>query len=290
MDLFLNFVASGLIIGSIYGLIAIGFAIIFKATGILNFAQGEVMMLVAYVSWSLSTSWVLPFWLLMGLTVAAAVVIGAVLERVFIRPMLGQPAFAIIMVTIGLAIVLRSLTVLIWGSDAEPFDNSIKGGIVSLGPVVMYTEQLAAIVLFVLVITIVTLFYRFTRVGVAMRAMAEDETTALLMGIDVKKVSMMAWSIAAVVSGLAGVIFATISSRAPDMWFLGLRAFPGAILGGLDSVVGAGIGGILIGIIGDLSEGYIGQGLKEISGFVAIIFILMVRPYGLFGQRELERV
>ncbi len=290
MDLFFNFVASGLIIGSIYGLIAIGFAIIFKATGILNFAQGEVMMLVTYVSWSLATSWAMPFWLLMILTVAVAVVIGAVLERAFIRPMLGQPTFAIIMVTIGLAIVLRSLTVLIWGTDAEPFDTTIKGGIVSLGPVIMYTEQLSAIVLFFIVITIVTLFYRFTRVGVAMRAMAEDETTALLMGIDVKKVSMMAWSIAAVVSGLAGVTFATISSRAPDMWFLGLRSFPGAILGGLDSVVGSGIGGILIGIIGDLSEGYVGHGLKEISGFVAIIIILMVRPYGLFGQRELERV
>jgi branched-chain amino acid transport system permease protein len=290
MDLFLNYMASGLIIGSIYGLIAVGFAIIFRATGVLNFAQGEVMMLVTYVSWSLSTSWALPFWLLMITTIAASLLIGAVLERVFIRPMLGQPTFAIIMVTIGLAIVLRSLTVLIWGTDAEPFETSIKGGVITLGPVVMYSEQLSAILLFVLVIASVTLFYRFTRVGVAMRAMAEDETSALLMGIDVKKVSMMAWAIAAAISGLAGVTFAMISSRAPDMWFLGLRSFPGAILGGLDSVVGAGIGGILIGVTGDLSEGYIGHGLKEISGFLAIIVILMVRPYGLFGQRELERV
>lgn len=290
MDLFLNFLASGLIIGSIYGLIAIGFAIIFKATGVLNFAQGEVMMLVTYVSWSFSTAWVLPFWLLMIVTVAAAVIIGAVLERMFIRPMIGQPTFTIIMVTVGLAIVLRSLTVLIWGNDAEPFESSIKGGIVTLGPVVLYSEQLFAIILFAFVAAVVALFYRFSRVGVAMRAMAEDETAALLMGIGVKKVSMMAWSIAAVISGIAGVTFATMSSRAPDMWFLGLRAFPGAILGGLDSAIGAGFGGILIGVIGDLSEGYIGRGLKEISGFVAIIIVLMVRPYGLFGQRELERV
>lgn len=290
MDLFLNFLASGLIIGSIYGLIAISFAIIFRATGILNFAQGEVMMLVAYVSWSMSTAWSLPFWLLICATIAVAMVIGALIERIFIRPMLGQPPFAIIMVTIGVAIVLRSITVLVWGNDAEPFDTVIRDGIVSFGPIVMYTEQVFSILLFIFVIIAVTLFYRFTRVGVAMRAMAEDEASALLMGIDVRRVSMMAWAIAAVVSGLAGVTFAMISSRAPDMWFMGLRAFPGAILGGLDSVVGAGIGGILMGVIGDLSEGYIGHGLKEISGFVVIVIILMVRPYGLFGQRELERV
>jgi len=290
MDLFLNLLASGLISGSIYGLIAIGFAVIFRTTGVLNFAQGEVMMLVAYVSWSLATALSLPFWLLLIVTVFAATLIGAILERVFIRPMLGQPTFAIIMVTIGLAIVLRSLTVLIWGTDAEPFDTIIKGGLFIVGPVVMYSEQFAAIVLFVIAIAAVTIFYRFSRVGVAMRAMAEDETTALLMGVNVKRMSMLAWSIAATVSGLAGVTLAMISSRSSDMWVLGLRAFPGAILGGLDSVVGAGFGGILIGVIGDLSEGYIGHGLKEISGFAVVILVLMIRPYGLFGQRELERV
>lgn len=290
MDLFLNFLASGLVIGSIYGLIAIGFAIIFKTTGVLNFAQGEVMMLVAYVSWSLATELELPIAALIPVAVLAAAVVGALLERVFIRPMLGEPVFAIVMVTIGLAVMLRSVIVLVWGADAVPFEADLKGGLVEIGPVVLFSEQLFAIVLFAAVAAAVALFFRFTRIGTAMRATAQDETTALLMGVDVKRISMLAWAIAAAVSGLAGIAFAMMFSRAPDMWFLGLRAFPATILGGLDSPLGSGLGGLLIGVIGDLSEGYIGQGLKEISGFVVIIVILMVRPYGLFGQRELERV
>jgi branched-chain amino acid transport system permease protein len=290
MDLFLNFLASGLVIGSVYGLIAIGFAVIFKTTGVLNFAQGEVMMLVAYVSWSLASKLDLPLPLLIPLTVVAAAAIGALLERLFIRPMLGEPVFAIVMVTIGLAVTLRSVIVLVWGADAVAFDVPVKGGLIELGPVVLFTEQLFAIVLFLAVALAIHLFFRFTRIGMAMRATAQDETTALLMGVDVKRISMLAWAIAAVVSGLAGIAFAMMISRAPDMWFLGLRAFPATILGGLDAPLGSGLGGLLIGVIGDLSEGYIGQGLKEISGFVVIIVILMIRPWGLFGQRELERV
>jgi branched-chain amino acid transport system permease protein len=290
MDLFLNLVASGLVIGSIYGLIAISFAIIFKTTGVLNFAQGEVMMLVAYVSWSLGTSLTLPFPLLILVSIAVAALIGVIIERLVIRPMIGQPIFAIVMVTIGLAATLRSLILMIWGVDAESFEASITGGLIEIGPVVLFTEQLFAILLFFTVSAAVYLFFRFTRIGVAMRATAMDETTALLMGVDVRRISALAWAIAAMVSGLAGITFAIMFSRAPDIWFQGLRSFPATILGGLDSPIGSGFGGLIIGVIGALSEGYIGQGLKEISGFIVIIIVLMIRPYGLFGEKELERV
>ncbi len=290
MDLFLNLVASGLVIGSIYGIIAMAFAIIFKTTGVLNFAQGEVMMLVAYVSWSLGSELVLPFWALVIVSIGVAAIIGIVIERLFIRPMIGQPIFAIVMVTIGLAVMLRSLIVILWGADAEPFDASIEGGLVEIGPVVLFTEQVFAFVLFLVIAAAIFLFFRFTRIGIAMRATAMDETAALLMGVDVRRISALAWAIAAIVSGLAGITFAIMFSRAPDLWFQGLRAFPATILGGLDSPLGSGFGGLIVGVIGDLSEGYIGQGLKEISGFVVIIIVLMVRPYGLFGEKELERV
>lgn len=290
MDLFLNLVASGLVIGSIYGLIAIAFAVIFKTTGVLNFAQGEVMMLVAYTSWSLGTSLDLPFFLLILVSIPTAAVIGIVVERIFIRPMLGQPVFAIVMVTIGLAVFLRSFIVLIWGAEAKSFEASVAGSIIEIGPVVLFSEQIFALALFLTVATAVYLFFRFTRVGIAMRATAQDETSALLMGVDVRRISAITWAIAAVVSGLAGIAFAIMFSRAPDMWFMGLRSFPATILGGLDSALGSGFGGLIIGVIGDLSEGYIGQGLKEISGFIVIVVILMVRPYGLFGEKELERV
>ncbi|MEQ8442688.1 MAG: branched-chain amino acid ABC transporter permease [Alphaproteobacteria bacterium] len=290
MDLFLNLVASGLVIGSVYGMIAISFAIIFKTTGVLNFAQGEVMMLVAYVSWSLATELDLPFTVLIPVTIVAAALIGIVVERIFIRPMIGQPVFSIVMVTIGLAVFLRSLIVMIWGPDAHPFQASFEGGFVEIGPVVLFTEQVFTLILFCVIALCVFLFFRSTRIGIAMRATAMDETAALLMGVDVRKISSLAWAIAAVVSGLAGIAFAIMFSRAPDMWFQGLRSFPATILGGLDSPLGSGFGGLVIGVIGNLSEGYIGQGLKEISGFVVIILVLMVRPYGLFGEKELERV
>lgn len=290
MDLFLNLVASGLVIGSIYGIIACSFAIIFKTTGVLNFAQGEVMMLVAYVSWTLAHTLLLPFWILIPLSLAVAAVIGVVVERIFIRPMTGQPVFSIVMVTVGLAIFLRSLIVMIWGPDTAPFEASVSGGIVEIGPVVLFTEQVFVLVLFCAVCTSIWAFFRFTRIGVAMRATAMDETAALLMGVDVRRISAIAWAVAAVVSGLAGIAFSILFARAPDLWFQGLRSFPATILGGLDSPLGSGFGGLIVGVIGDLSEGYIGQGLKEISGFVVIILVLMVRPYGLFGEKELERV
>lgn len=290
MDLFLNLVASGLVIGSIYGLIGMSFAVIFKTTGVLNFAQGEVMMIVAYTSWSLATSLVLPFWLLVPATLICAAAIGIILERLFIRPMSGQPVFAIVMVTIGLAVLMRSVIVIIWGHGILPFETSVAGGIVEIGPVVLFSEQLMALIILAISSGLLWTFFRFARIGVAMRATAQDETSALLMGVDVRRVSAIAWAISAMISGMAGVTVAIMFSRAPDIWFLGLQSFPATILGGLDSPLGSAFGGLIVGVIGDLSEGYIGQGLKEISGFVVIIVILMVRPYGLFGEKELERV
>ncbi|USG62474.1 branched-chain amino acid ABC transporter permease [Sneathiella marina] len=290
MDLLLNLIASGLVIGSIYGLIAVSFAIIFKTTGVLNFAQGEVMMLVAYLSWSLGNALPLPFPILILASIIVAAIVGVLTERLVIRPMIGQPIFTIVMVTIGLAATLRSGIHMIWGVDAESFESSISGGLIEIGPVVLYSEQLAAIILFFTVSATVYLFFRFTRVGVAMRATAMDETSALLMGVDVRRVSALAWAISAIISGLAGITFSIMFSRAPDIWFQGLRSFPATILGGLDSPIGSGFGGLIIGVIGELSEGYIGHGLKEISGFIVIIVVLMIKPYGLFGEKELERV
>ena len=247
-------------------------------------------MLVTYTSWSLGTELTLPFYALIPVSIVGAALIGIIIERLFIRPMTGQPAFSIVMVTIGLAVFLRSMIVMIWGPDAAAFDASIKDDIVEIGPVILFSEQLYAILLFFVISGVVFLFFRFTRIGVAMRATAMDETAALLMGGDVRRISSLAWAISAVVSGLGGIAFALMFSRAPDLWFEGLRSFPATILGGLDSPLGSGFGGLIIGVIGALSEGYIGQGLKEISGFFVIIIVLMIRPYGLFGDKDLERV
>lgn len=290
MDYLLNLTMSGITFGALLGLVALAFAIIYKTTGIVNFAQGEVMMFVVYIAWTIGSTLTLPFWILVLVAVLVGALFGGALEWLLIRPMAGESHFAIIMTTVGAAIVLRGLVPLIWGVQSEPLPAPFKSDMVEIGPVILLGEQVFALLVFGLVCAGVWAFFRFSRFGVAMRATALDETAALLMGINVRRLHMAAWAISAAVSGLAGVCYAIAVARAPDMWFLGLQAFPSTILGGLDAPLGSGLGGLLIGVTASLSEGYIGQGLKEISGFVIIIVILMVRPYGLFGERELERV
>ncbi len=290
MDYFVPLMISGLAIGVIYGMIGMGFALIFKATGVVNFAQGEVMMLIAYMAYSIASSWALPFWGLLAITVVLSGIVGVLIELILIRPMLGQPVFSTVMVTIGLAVMIRSTVVMIWGADPLVMPNDINDSFVEVGPVSLYLSQVYAIALLGIVIIAMWLFLRYSRMGVAMRATAARETTALLMGVNVNMIYALAWAIAAVIAGISGVLLATIYGLAPGMWAQGLRAFPAVILGGLDSVFGAAFSGIFIGLLENFSEGYIGLGLKEISGFLVILVVLMIRPYGLFGTPEIERV
>lgn len=290
MDYFILLAVSGLAIGVIYGLIGMGYALIFKATSVVNFAHGEVMMLISYMAFSIASSWALPFWGLLGATVVLSAMVGLVIERLFIRPMLGQEVFSTVMVTIGLAVMIRAVVVMIWGADPLVMPTDIADSGVEIGMVFLYTSQLYALGLLAVTVLGMWAFLRYSRFGIAMRATAASETTALLMGIDVTHVYALAWAIAAVIAGLSGVLLGTIYGLSPDMWAQGLHAFPAVILGGLDSVLGAALAGILIGLLENLSEGYIGRGLKEISGFIVILIVLMIRPYGLFGTPRIERV
>jgi branched-chain amino acid transport system permease protein len=290
MDYFLALLGSGVAIGAIYGLAAMGFAIVYKATGVINFAHGEMIMLVTYLAFTVNTHAALPLWLLLPAIALLSLAVGLLLEWVFIRPMIGEPPFSTVMLTIGLAVVLRSLVVLIWGAEPHPFGLENQDSVMTLGALRLYAAQVYAIGALMLWCVVLALFLKFSKYGIAMRATAINETTAMLMGVSVKRVYAMSWAIGALMAATVGVFFATIYELGPDMHTLGLRAFPAAILGGLDSVIGAAIGGIAIGALETLTEGYIGKGLKEIVGFAAIIVVLMVRPYGLFGQKKVERV
>lgn len=290
MDLFALLVASGLVTGAAYGMIAMGFALIYKATGVVNFAQGELVMLTAYVAFSIANVLDLGFWPLMAVTIPVAMVIGLALERVFIRPMLGEPVFAIVMVTIGLAVILRGVTIMIWGPDPYDFTAGLSRDVILIGPLPFYPAQLYAMGCLALLVGLAYVLLRYSRVGIAMRAVAANEKAALLMGVSVKRIHAIAWSLSAAIAAMAGVLFAANFKLGPDMWFQGLRTFPALILGGLDSLIGAAIGGLVIGVVENLAQGYLGQGLREIAGFVVIVLILMVRPYGLFGSRDIERV
>ena len=290
MDFFLILVSTGLVIGSAYGLIAMGFALVYKATGVVNFAHGELVMLTAYISWSLSQAFSLSFLPLMVVTIPISMVLGLVLERIFIRPMLGEPVFSIVMVTIGLAVILRGVTIMIWGPDPHNVSAGVTTEVIYIGPLPFYAAQLMMIAALALMTLCAWAFLRFTRMGIAMRAVAANETAALLVGISVSRIHAMAWALSSALAAVAGVLFAMNYKLAPDLWFQGLKSFPAVILGGLDSVLGSALAGVIIGVIENLSQGFIGQGMREISGFIVIVVVLMVRPYGLFGDKEIERV
>ena len=290
MDFLLLLISTGLVSGAAYGLIAMGFALIFKSTGVVNFAQGDLVMLTAYISYSLSTAFSLSFLPLMLLTIPISMVLGLVLERIFIRPMLGEPIFAIVMVTVGLAVILRGITIMIWGPDPFNFTAGIPTDVIYLGPVPFYPAQIYLILALAVITAIAWAFLRFSRMGIAMRAVAANETAALLVGISVSRIHAVAWALSAAIASIGGVLFAANFKLAPDLWFQGMKSFPAVILGGLDSVIGSAAAGLVIGVIENLFQGYIGQGLREISGFIVIIIVLMVRPYGLFGSKDIERV
>jgi branched-chain amino acid transport system permease protein len=290
MDFLALLVATGLVSGATYGLIAMGFALIYKSTGVVNFAQGELVMLTAYVSFSLANTLGLSLVPLLIVTIPISMAIGLALERLIIRPMLGEPVFSIVMATVGLAVILRGIVVLIWGSEPLNFPAGLPTRVVSVAGVPFYPAQLCLLGALALVTLGAWLFLRFTRLGMAMRAVAANETAALLMGISVDRIHAAAWMLSAGIAAVAGVLFAVNFKLAPDLWFQGLKSFPAVILGGLDSVIGAALAGLIIGVIENLAQGYLGEGLREIAGFVVIIVVLMVRPYGLFGSADIERV
>lgn len=298
MDFLLNLLVSGLVVGSVYALIAMGFAVIYRATGMLNFAQGEVMMLAAYVAYMLA-GWAplgavedspAALWLVVPGTLALAMLAGVALEFAFIRPMAGESLFAKVMATIALAVMIRAVIVLAWGNEPQMMPRLLGNALLRIGPVALYTAQVAVLLALALTCAATWALFARSRAGLAMRATANDESAALLMGIDVKRVYTLAWALAALYAGLAGLACAFLFSVEPAMSSLGLRAFPATILGGLDSVLGGALGGLVIGVLENLAGGYLGRGMKDIVGFLLIIVVLMVKPYGLFGTRRIERV
>ncbi|MGE3992437.1 branched-chain amino acid ABC transporter permease [Pseudorhodoplanes sp.] len=290
MRFFIELMVSALSIGAIYGLIAMAFAVIYKATGLVNFAQGEITMIVAYVAWTIATTVTGNIFVVVITAIVFSALLGLMIERVIMRPMLGEPVFATVMVTIGLAVILRSSINFIWDAYPHAFDLGVGREVMRVGGVAARSAQLAAIATLIASIGVFWLFFRYSKLGIAMRAVAADDRTALLMGVSAARIHALAWAASSVLAGIAGVLFALTYDISPAMFQLGLKAFPATILGGLDSVNGSAIGGILIGITENVASGYIAPSMKEVAGFVMIIVVLMVRPFGLFGERDIERV
>ncbi len=294
MDFFLQLLVSGVVIGSIYALVALGFVLIYKASGVINFAQGEFLMVGAYVCLALVVQLQIPFWIAFILTLVVTVLLGLLIERLVLRPMIGEPIISIIMLTIGLSSVLKCAVLVIWGPNNRVYPQIFSQVPIHLGPVVISQVYIWSVGFAILFLALFTLFFRYSASGLAMRAVADDQQAALSMGISVKKVFATAWCIAFLVAAVGGVFLGNINVVNVSLGFFGLKVFPAVILGGLDSIPGAIVGGLLIGLLEAMTGGYIdpivGGGTKEVIPFLFLVIILMVKPYGLFGSEEIEKV
>ncbi len=295
MEFFLQLVLNGLVIGSIYALIGLGFVIIYKSSSILNFAQGEFLMLGAYLCLAVFATSKVPFWAAFVLTLGFSALLGVLMERVLLRPMIGEPVISVIMLTLGLASVLKAIVQGIWGTDIRAYPEIFPTTPVQIGPLPVSQGYLYSTAIVVVLLLVFSLFFKYTRAGIAMRATAFSQQVALSMGISVKHIFALSWSIAAVVSAVGGVLLGGIRGGVDGAYALfGLKVIPVVILGGLDSVAGAIVGGLVMGILENLAGGYLdpvfGGGVKEVAPFVALVGILAIRPYGLFGKVKIERV
>ncbi len=293
-EILIQLTVTGLAWGSVYACIALGFVLIFKSTDIFNFAQPELMMFGAYIAFTLITTLKLPFVLGFFCALILMILIGSLLEMMVVRPMVGEPVLAVIMVTLGLANVLRGLTGLFWGYEELQFPSPFPEEPLMIFGAAINQAEIYTIVATAILLVIFFLFFKYSGAGISMRATAEDTRTAFLMGINVKGVFTASWAIASLVATIAGVFLASFTFLEPIMGHVGLKALPAMILGGMDSVHGAIIGGLIIGVTENLAgfylEDYLGSGINEITAYVIVLIVMMIRPYGLFGTKEIERV
>ena len=290
MDLFIQLTLTGLTNGAILALAALGFVLIYKSSDVINFAQGEFLLIGAYVMFSMLVQFSLPWTIGLVLTLLVAVGIGVAVERLVLRPLIGEPIISVIMATIGLSSLLRAIVSTIWGNQPRAFPPFIPSKPVHVLGATVGADRLWAIVIAGVMLFLFNLFFTRSKEGIAMRAVADDQQAAMSMGISVKRIFAWAWSIAAMTAAIGGALVANIVGVGPELAGFGLRVFPVVILGGLDSIPGAIVGGVIIGLLEAYVGGYIGMGLNQVISFVVLILILMVRPYGLFGQEIIERV
>ena len=288
----LQLLISGLSQGCIYGLIALGFVLIYKATETVNFAQGELMMLGAFAG-LVASAWLgLPYWVALLLAVLVMVVLGMAVERLVLRPILGQPAFAIVMVTIGVGYVARGLVTMVPGVGTETYTlpTPFKDELVRAGGLIISAEHLVVIGATVVLCLLLFGLFRFTRIGVAMQAASQNQLAAYYMGIPVKRLNGLIWGISAAVAAVAGVLLAPITFVHANMGFIGLKAFPAAVIGGFGSLPGAILGGLVIGLVESLAGFYLPEGFKDIAAYVVVLLMLVIKPNGLFGETMRKKV
>lgn len=283
---------SGTAIGCVYAIVALGFVLIYKASEVVNFAQGDLMMLGALLGYTFIGVLGMPFLVGVGLAMLCMGLVGAALDRVVLRPMVGQPVFAIVIITIGIGFVIRSVVIVTpgWGTETYTIAAPYSGGVTALGGVTVGNEHLAIIVAAIVLIAALYAFFRYTTLGLAMQATSQSQLAAYHVGIPVKAILSMIWAISAATAALVGVLLAPVTFVHVNMGFIGLKAFPAAVLGGFGSIPGAIVGGLIIGIVEALAGFYLPQGFKDVAAYVLLLVVLALRPQGLFGQTAAKKV
>jgi branched-chain amino acid transport system permease protein len=292
MSQLMQLLLAGVAQGCVYGLVALGFVLIYKATETVNFAQGDLMMLGAFCALTAATLFGLPYWLTIAFAVAAMALVGMLAERLVLRPVLGYPSFTVVMITIGIGYVLRGLVTMVpgWGTETYALPTPFGDAVLKLGGVVLAVQQLAVIAMTAALCAALYVFFRYARLGVAMQASSQNQLAAYYMGIPVRRVNMLVWGLSAGVAAFAGVLLAPVTFVHSNMGFIGLKAFPAAVLGGFGSVPGSIVGGLIIGVVEALAGFYLPEGFKDVAAYVVVLVVLLVRPSGIFGETARKKV
>jgi len=286
----LQLIVNGAASGCIYGLIALGFVLIYKATEMVNFAQGDIMMLGGFVAFSLIANFHLPYWVggLLAILITAA--FGYALDALVLRRVIGQPQFAVVMLTLGLGFIFRAVAGITWGYDSVGFNTPFTNKTANIGGLVLGEDNLSIIVGTVLLCGILYLFFSKTRIGVAMQAASQNQLAAYYMGIPVRTIFSLIWAISAGVACLAGILLSPVSMIDVNMGFLGIKAFAAAVIGGFGSIPGSVIGGVIVGIVEQFAGYKLPAGFQEVTSNVVLLLVLFIRPQGLFAERMGKRV
>lgn len=287
---FLQVLITGLGQGCLYGLIALGFVLIYKATEIVNFAQGDLLMLGAFFAVTYVGILGLPFWLGFLLAIISMAVFGYLLDMFVVRSMIGESPFSIIILTISIGFILRAAAGGIWGSDILSLETPYSGKMADMGGLVISQEYLVVIAGTIILSTLLFLFFKFSSLGIAMQAASQNQLAAYYMGVPVKRIFSLIWAISALVATVAGTLMAPISLVNPQMGFIGIKAFAAAVIGGFGSLPGALIGGLIIGCSEQMAGSYLPIGFQEITAYLIMFLVLTLRPQGLFAQIQQKKV
>jgi branched-chain amino acid transport system permease protein len=296
MAFFLQLMVSGFALGMVYALIAIGFVIILKCSQAFNIAQGQFVMIGGYLGFTFLVTFHLPIWASLLAAIAVAIIMGLLIERLTLRPLVGKPVLAVIMMTIALGAMLDGLATLIWGGEYKTYHGVLPTLALHVGELSLPSETLIGVMVAIVVVAILMLVFRYTKSGLAMMATAEDEQVVQSAGIRVTTVYALSWVIACVTGVISGILLGGVSGVMIPMSEVGLKAFAVVLLGGINSIEGAIVAGIIVGVLENLAAGYLdpllpgGGGLASVFPFIIMIIVLIFRPYGLFGLRRIERI